>query len=281
MSKIWLRVTSAIVFGVILLGALIWSELAFTFAIALAALIGSVELFNLFEVRGEEAVPTAAAVGIVGSLAFVFFAHFKGFGSYGYVTIAIIFLSFVWYMLVLKHVKPTKAIALTVFASLLSGLCLSHLVLLRDLELRGGWGWLTVLYLIVLIWVYDIFAWAVGRKIGRHKMAPSLSPNKSWEGAIAGAVSVLACAVLFRLIVQAIHKFPWFSVGVALIIGVIVCIFGPLGDLAESMMKRDFGVKDMGSLIPEHGGIMDRFDSTLFTAPVVFYYLWFFVLKFK
>jgi len=278
---VWKRVVSAIVFGVIVLGALIWDELAFTFAIALAAVIGSVELFNLFEKRGEEAVPTAAAVGILGALAYVFVAHFKGFASYGYVTIGIIFVCFLWYMLVLKHVKPTRAIAMTVFASLLSGLCLSHLVLLRDLKLPGGWEWLIVIYLLVLIWVYDIFAWAIGRKLGRRKIAPAISPNKSVEGAIAGTASVFIAAVLFRLIVQAIHEFHWFSIGVAMIIAAMVCVLGPLGDLAESMVKRDFGVKDMGGIIPEHGGIMDRFDSTLFTAPAVFYYLFYFALKFK
>jgi len=281
------KVIGAIVFGVIFLGTLIWGALPFTFGVALAAVVGSVELFSLFETKGQ-ATATAAVLGIAASIAYVFLAHFKPIQSIGYVTVALIFGSFMWYMLVLKHVKPTKAVALTVFAPMLTGLCLSYLVLLRDFAgkttpARNN-GWYLVLYVIVLIWVYDVFAWFVGRKIGRHKMAPSISPNKSWEGTIAGTVGVLACSVLFRQFIQWVtghNRFPWFSIPVALVIGVLVVILSPLGDLSESLIKRDYGVKDMGKLIPGHGGIMDRFDSTFFTAPAVFYYLFYFVFKFK
>jgi phosphatidate cytidylyltransferase len=255
--------------------------------VALAAVIGSVELFGLFETKGQ-ATATAAVLGITASIAYVFLAHFKPIQSIGYVTVALIFGSFMWYMLVLKHVKPTKAVALTVLAPMLTGLCLSYLVLLRDFAgkttpARNN-GWYLVLYVIVLIWIYDVFAWFVGRKIGRHKMAPTISPNKSWEGTIAGTVGVLACSVLFRQFIQWVtghSRFSWFSIPVALVIGVLVVILSPLGDLAESLIKRDYGVKDMGKLIPGHGGIMDRFDSTFFTAPAVFYYLFYFVFKFK
>jgi len=281
------KVIGAIVFGVIFLGTLIWGALPFTFGVALAAVIGSVELFGLFETKGQ-ATATAAVLGITASIAYVFLAHFKPIQSIGYVTVALIFGSFMWYMLVLKHVKPTKAVALTVLAPMLTGLCLSYLVLLRDFAgkttpARNN-GWYLVLYVIVLIWIYDVFAWFVGRKIGRHKMAPTISPNKSWEGTIAGTVGVLACSVLFRQFIQWVtghSRFSWFSIPVALVIGVLVVILSPLGDLAESLIKRDYGVKDMGKLIPGHGGIMDRFDSTFFTAPAVFYYLFYFVFKFK
>jgi phosphatidate cytidylyltransferase len=245
-------------------------------AIAFAAALGSIELFGLFETKGE-AVPTAAVLGILGSAAYVFIAHFKGVASFGYVTISIVFLSFIWYMVVLKHVPPTKAVALTILAPILSGLCLSHLVLLRELPVKRSW--LIVIFLIVLIWVYDVLAWAIGRKIGRHKIAPNVSPNKSLEGAIAGTVAVIGATFLFRLIVVSIEDYRWFSVGVALVIAAIVIVLGPLGDLSESLIKRDYGVKDVGAMIPGHGGIMDRFDSTLFTAPAVFYYLFYFVIK--
>jgi phosphatidate cytidylyltransferase len=195
--------------------------------------------------------------------------------------------------MILRHVKPTKAVALTVFAPLLTGLCLSYLVLLRDFSGKAARnhnsGFWIVLFVIALIWVYDICAWAVGRKIGRHKLAPTISPNKSWEGTIAGTLGVFAAAALFRLIIVAIvgaNEFTltgstgtWFSYGVAMVIAGLVVILGPLGDLSESLIKRDYGVKDMGKLIPGHGGIMDRFDSTFFTAPAVFYYLFYFVLR--
>ena len=275
-SSVAERVIGAVLFAVVFLGTLVWGRLPFTVAIALAAALGSVGLFGLFERKGE-AVPTAAVLGILGSAAYVFMAHYRGFASFGYVTIAIVFFSFLWYMVVLRHVKPTKAVALTVLAPILSGLCLSHLVLLRELPVRRSW--LIVIFFIALIWVYDVLAWAIGRKLGRHKIAPSVSPNKSLEGALAGTVGVIGASFLFRLIVVSIEDYKWFSIGVALVIAALVVVLGPLGDLSESLIKRDYGVKDMGALIPGHGGIMDRFDSTLFTAPAVFYYLFYFVIK--
>jgi phosphatidate cytidylyltransferase len=279
------RVAGAVLFVLIFIGTLLWGSLPFTFGVAIAAVVGSVELFSMFETKGQ-ATPTAALIGISGSIAYVVLAHFRPIESFAYVTAAIIFVSFMWYMLVLRHVKPTKAVALTVLAPLLTGFLLSHLVLIRDATSAGKSnyysGWWIVLYLMILIWLYDVAAWAVGRKIGRTKMAPSISPNKSWEGTIAGTVVVLGLSLLLRLIMQAMlgtHMFPWFSYWVALSIGIIVCIMGPLGDLSESLMKRDYGIKDMGKLIPGHGGIMDRFDSTMFTAPAVFYFLYYFVLR--
>jgi len=274
-----------LLFGVVFLGALVWGAVPFTFVVAAAAVIGSVELFSMFESKGQ-ATPTAAVLGIGGSIAYVLLAHYKPVESFGYVTISLIFLSFIWYVFVLRHVKPTKAVALTVFAPLLSGFCLSYLVLIRDFACKHAAhpnrGWWILLFMIALIWVYDICAWAVGRKIGYHKMVPDISPKKSWEGTIAGAIGVMAASVLFRFIITVIvgnKEFVWFSYGVALAIGALVVILGPLGDIAESLMKRDYGVKDMGAVIPGHGGIMDRFDSTIFTAPAVFYFLFYFVIK--
>ncbi len=109
------RFLGAVLFGVVMLGTLVWGPLPFTCAIALAAVIGSIELFSMFETRGA-ATPTAAIVGIAGSLAYVFLAYYKGPECYGYVTVGLLFVSFIWYMLVLRHVKPTKAVALTVLA---------------------------------------------------------------------------------------------------------------------------------------------------------------------
>lgn len=279
------RIVGAVLFAAIFLGTLIWGALPFTFAVAFAAVIGSIELFSLFETKGQ-ATPTAAAVGIAGSLAYVFLAHYKPVESIGYVTVGVIFVSFMWYMFVLRHVKPTKAVALTVFAPLLTGFCLSYFVLLRDTASRASLhhsrGWWIVLFVVLLIWVYDICAWAVGRKIGRRKMAPSISPNKSWEGTIAGTLGVLAASALFRLVIVAINggrEFPWFTYGCAMVIGVIVVVFGPLGDLSESLVKRDYGVKDMGKMIPGHGGIMDRFDSSFFTVPIVYYVVFYFFIR--
>ncbi len=130
------------------------------------------------------------------------------------------------------------------------------------------WGGLTVLSVFVAIWVCDSAAYFVGRAWGRHKLFPRVSPNKSWEGAVAG----FAAAVLLFVAAQAL-VLPYLTLTSALVCGLIVGVFGQLGDLVESLLKRDAGVKDSSSLIPGHGGVLDRFDSLLFVAPLIFVYL--------
>jgi len=281
------RVFGAIVFVIVFLGALLLGSIPFTFVVAIASVIGCIELFTMFETKGD-AIPVAAVIGIAGTLAYVFCAHWKPIASFGYVTLALVVLSFSWYILILKHVKPARAIALTILVPILTGFCLSHLVLLRDLvdgSSNSKNGFWIVFFFMVIIWLYDVAAWWAGRRYGKHKMAPTISPKKSWEGAFAGTIAALGTSVLLRFIIKAIMGkekfFPWLSVPVAIVIALIVCVLGPFGDLSESLLKREYGVKDIGAIIPGHGGIMDRFDSTIFTAPAVFYYLYYFVLKLK
>ncbi len=119
-----------------------------------------------------------------------------------------------------------------------------------------------------LAWSCDTAAYAVGRAWGRHRLAPGVSPGKSTEGAIAGLLASVAAAAAAR---------TWFasylSVGEALVLGALVGVFAQLGDLVESLLKRDADHKESSSLIPGHGGVMDRFDSILFAAPLVYYFL--------
>lgn len=131
-----------------------------------------------------------------------------------------------------------------------------------------GWGGLTILTLFVSIWVCDSLAYFTGSAIGRHKLFPRVSPNKTWEGAVAGYVG----AIGIFLLAQA-YVLPYMSVANAVVCGSIVGIFGQIGDLAESLLKRDAGIKDSSALIPGHGGVLDRFDSMTFVSPLIFYYL--------
>jgi phosphatidate cytidylyltransferase len=134
------------------------------------------------------------------------------------------------------------------------------------------WGGFTVLSIFGAIWVCDSAAYFAGRAFGRHKLFPRVSPNKTWEGAIVGfAAAVLAFVLCQRLLL------PYLSMRDALVCGAIIGLFGQIGDLAESLLKRDAGVKDSSTLIPGHGGVLDRFDSLLFVAPLLFFYLDFIV----
>jgi phosphatidate cytidylyltransferase len=116
---------------------------------------------------------------------------------------------------------------------------------------------------------YDVVGFLVGSQFGRSKMAPRLSPNKTWEGLFGG---MAAAVVLGGLVSKALSLAPWdgkLSHGLAL--GAVVAIMAPIGDLCESMIKRDLGVKDLGTILPGHGGILDRFDAILFCLPAVYY----------
>ena len=129
-----------------------------------------------------------------------------------------------------------------------------------------------VISLFVSIWICDSAAFFIGTAIGKHKLFPRVSPNKSWEGAIAGFLFAVLAMVAAKYIVL-----NFVTIEEAISIGIIVGIFGQLGDLVESLVKRDAGVKDSSAIIPGHGGIFDRFDSLLFTAPAVYLYLLYFV----
>ena len=122
-----------------------------------------------------------------------------------------------------------------------------------------------VFLLFILIWSSDSFAYFTGRMFGKHKMAPKISPKKTWEGFAGGVFFTLVLGYFIE------QKFPELR-GNWMVIGLLVSVFAPLGDLVESQLKRTFGVKDSGNIIPGHGGVLDRLDSFIITAPVVYLY---------
>ncbi len=132
---------------------------------------------------------------------------------------------------------------------------------------QGGY---LILSLLVSIWFCDSAAYFIGSAYGLHKLMPRVSPKKSWEGAVAGFIF----AIIGMITAQAL-VLDFLSLTNAIVIGIIVGIFGQIGDLIESLIKRDANVKDSSSLIPGHGGIFDRFDSLLFASPIVYLYLHF------
>jgi phosphatidate cytidylyltransferase len=134
------------------------------------------------------------------------------------------------------------------------------------------WGGLTVIAIFASIWICDSAAYFVGKAFGRNKLFERVSPKKTWEGAIAGFLGAILAFVGAKALML-----PYLSYGSALVCGGIVGVFGQLGDLAESLLKRDAGVKDSSALIPGHGGIFDRFDSLIFVSPLLFFYLDFLV----
>ena len=125
-------------------------------------------------------------------------------------------------------------------------------------------------FVLLCSWGSDTCAYAVGVLIGRHKMTPKLSPKKSVEGAIGGIVGAALLCMLYTQLVINVYTYETFSLVQAALLGAVGAIVSMVGDLAASAIKRDHDIKDYGKLIPGHGGIMDRFDSVIVTAPIIF-----------
>src|SRR4051794_7295115 len=170
---------------------------------------------------------------------------------------------------ILKGASSTKQSAtVSVGATMLGvawiGLGLVYLLALRDLPERGR---LCAFAVLLAVWAGDTLAFAVGRLIGRHKLAPTVSPGKTWEGFVAGTLATIF--VTFVALYDTRHEF--LSIGQAVLLGMAIAAAAPLGDLFESLVKRDMGVKDSGHLLAGHGGVLDRIDAQLFAAIAAFY----------
>jgi phosphatidate cytidylyltransferase len=142
----------------------------------------------------------------------------------------------------------------------------------QQLAQLDTWGAFTVIALLASIWMCDTAAYFGGRAMGKHKLFPRVSPNKTWEGAVWGFAAALGTMLAARFFVL-----DYLSIPHALALGALIGVLGQLGDLVESLLKRDAGVKDSSTLVPGHGGIFDRFDSFIFVSPAVFLYLDFIV----
>jgi len=158
---------------------------------------------------------------------------------------------------------PTRT-AHVVTGCLYAGLGLGPIAALRV----GPEGLQWVISALVITWANDTCAYFAGRLLGRHKLHPAVSPNKTWEGFAGGAVGSVAGMFIARWV-----AFPALTATDCLVLGLLGAVLGPLGDLCESLLKRAHGVKDSGTLIPGHGGLLDRVDALLFNAPAVYLYV--------
>jgi len=155
-------------------------------------------------------------------------------------------------------------IGITLFGIFYVGFLLSHVSLIRNMTDGKQWA----LFLILTVWAGDIFAFLTGSLLGRHKLYPKISPKKTFEGLGGGIVGSVVVALAFALLF-----IPRLEIGPCILLAVGVGFLGQAGDFTESMLKRSAQVKDSGSLIPGHGGMLDRLDSFLFSAPFLHYSL--------
>jgi phosphatidate cytidylyltransferase len=245
----------------------------FLLLVDLIILAGMTEFFRLMEAKGYR---PSRLLGYAASIA-VSVHVYRGGPALTLVVTLILLMIMIREIFRPRVDKAVTNIAVTVLGVMYVGWLASHFVLLRELPGRLGvdpdYGARLVFFAALVIWVCDTAAYVVGITFGRHKLIPRVSPAKTWEGAVGGtlggALAGWACAVAFL---------PFITPSSGALMGLVSAVLGQLGDLVESLLKRDAGIKDSAELIPGHGGILDRVDSLLFSVPVLYYWFRFMVL---
>ncbi len=241
-----------------------WPYQAF---ITLALCLAAWEYVKLFRAGGYQ---PAGALVIGGVLLIAVGRTVNGFESGGWIISLIVLAGMAYHLSAYERGRDKAAtdLAITLAGTLYLGWIGAYFISLRDLP-EGKW-W--VLLALPAVWFADSFAFLIGRQWGRHKLSPRLSPKKTWEGYLAGVVaSVLGGALLAFLWQIGAGPGTAITAGRGAIIGLAMGIFPVLGDLGESMIKRQVGVKDSGNLLPGHGGVFDRVDSWLWAAVIGYY----------
>jgi CDP-diglyceride synthetase len=232
--------------------------------VTVVVLLATAEAFAAF--RRAHYHP-ATLLGLVAVLSLMIETYNKGVAALPLVVVLLVAGSFVWYLVrVEPDAEPVAGMVSTVFVFAWIGGFGSFAALLLNPALfphRHGVAFMLAAVLTTV--ASDVAALLVGSALGKHPLAPAISPNKTWEGLIGGAVAAILVAVV---VVHFIH--PW-TVSKALIFGVVVAVVAPLGDLSQSMIKRHLGIKDMGRLLPGHGGLLDRVDGLLFVLPATYF----------
>ena len=223
-------------------------------------LVSAICAFEFYNMMHKDGRATNDVIGIVASALYPIFALVWGLNGVGALTVLLMMMLIVWFVYFMRARVPDVGVSF--FGAGYIGMMLSSLVLLRQ-TLPDPWGGVLLLILFASVWFNDVGAYLVGSKIGRHKLAPKTSPKKSWEGFIAGLVVSAAFWCLMTLV-------PGMQISIpqAIVFGIASGAAGVVGDLAESRIKRSVGVKDSGTIMPGHGGLLDRCDS-LFLSSVV------------
>ena len=262
-GSIGVRIGTGIAVAVI---ALVAFKLGTVTSLVLCLIVVTFAAGECFGVLRRAGYHPATLLGLVGTISLMVGAYNKGIAAVPLVLVLITAFTLIWYLFGIERGSPvagTAATLLTVgWVSLLgtyAGLLLSP-SLFPD---RHGIAFL--LGAIIATVANDVGALVIGGGMGRHPLAPTISPNKTWEGLVGGALfSILASVV----VVGQIH--PWTPSNAALL-GLVVAVVAPIGDLCESLLKRDLQLKDMGRLLPGHGGVLDRVDALLFVLPATYY----------
>ena len=263
------RVITAL-WGIPLLIVVIWFDEPFQWFTMFAVLWGVLAVFEFYGMTAVAKIIPLTGFGLVWTMLFIFSPHvdYRNFDYY-LLTSAVV-LSLILLVVIRQKEGVFVSWAWTIGGILYVGLLLSFLVMLR---LDAGRNWV---YLVVFAtFGSDTAAYFIGKTLGRHRLAPRISPAKTWEGSIGGLFGAVIISLLFTLPTPL--QIP-IGYGQIILLGILISVFGQIGDLAESLLKRNMGVKESGNLMPGHGGLLDRMDSVVFAGVVVYLYYTFIYL---
>jgi phosphatidate cytidylyltransferase len=274
-SSVFLRVAASIIF--IPCFIIITKTGGYHF-LALVDAVIFVGMWEFYQMLEEKEVRPYKGIGIVCGLALSWYVFFRN-GIYANLFLTLVIVTLMCLQLVRRETKMAiYHISSTIFGVIYIGFLFSHVVLLREFPLQinldYSYGASFVFLAFILTWAGDTGAYIVGSAVGKHSLLPRVSARKTREGSLGGLLFSVAAALAARATIA-----PYLSLWHALVLGVLVGVVGQLGDLFESLIKRDVEVKDTSTGIPGHGGVLDRFDSLLFTSPLVYYFIKFVVFK--
>lgn len=226
--------------------------------IAILAIIG---LSELFKMKGNNILSIEGVISIVALMGFIFSAELKGilpqnFNSDMWIHLAAIILLI--QTVFSKNNFSFDDAAVSILGIIYIGFGFKSLLETREIGLD------LLILVLITIWTTDICAYLFGRKIGKHKLAPNISPNKTIEGSVAGTVSAILVAGIYLYFIEVAGATTW-----TLVLMALLSMAGQFGDLVESAFKRYYNIKDSGNIFPGHGGVLDRFDSILFVFPIL------------
>jgi CDP-diglyceride synthetase len=229
-------------------------------ALSAVVILGcALEAFAMFQRAGFR---PATLLGALGSGGAVVAAYWRGSAALPVVLVVVVCASLVWYLARVVEARPVVNVAVTVFGFAWVGMLGSF----AGLMLAAPRGEHLFLGAVIPTVVADLAAWFAGSRFGSHPLAPAISPSKTWEGFVAGGIAALVAGAVIGSQVS-----PWGGVRHGLELGLVIAVVAPVGDLVQSMIKRDLRLKDSSSLLPGHGGLLDRFDSLLLALPATYF----------
>ena len=272
MSELTTRILLALGGIPLTLGLIYAGSWIFVAALGAVAAIGAWELFRMARAGGNEPLDNAGIV-LAASIPLFVHASYLGVFRVSLTAAVVVFMMLLASVIWLRGTsrKPLVTLGVTV-AGIIYPSLVTYMYPLRyhDYAVGALAGTVLVMFPIAVTWATDTGAYAFGRMLGKHKLIPSVSPSKTVEGAMGGLLmAVLGTWAYVQFLMQPMAQLSMLPIGI-IAFGLLVGVVGQLGDLAESLLKRDAGVKDSSRLLPGHGGILDRFDSLLFVLPVAY-----------